>query len=80
MYKNLFRADTLIIKRALKQYVKNISIYSDDYHSIKRIIKELNEPSRDADIHAEVVDFIVTEDKGELEDVIHCKWGKDNDN
>ena len=59
MYKNLFRADTLIIKRALKQYVKNISIYSDDYHSIKRIIKELNEPSRDADIHAEVVDFML---------------------
>ena len=61
MYKNLFRADTLIIKRALKQYVKNISIYSDDYHSIKRIIKELNEPSRDADIHAEVVDFMLKE-------------------
>ena len=61
MYKNLFRADTLIIKRALKQYVKNISIYSDDYHSIKRIIKELNEPSRDAEIHAEVVDFMLKE-------------------
>lgn len=61
MYKNLFRADTLIIKRALKQYVKNISIYSDDYHSIKRIIKELNEPSKDADIHAEVVDFMLKE-------------------
>ena len=27
-----------------------------------------------------IIDFIVTEDKGELEDVIHCKWGKDNDN
>tara|TARA_B110000211_G_scaffold44383_1_gene46992 strand:+ start:1145 stop:1381 length:237 start_codon:yes stop_codon:yes gene_type:complete len=61
MYKNLFRADTLIIKRALKQYVKNISIYSDDYHSIKRIIKELNEPSKDAEIHAEVVDFMLKE-------------------
>tara|TARA_R110002110_G_scaffold276446_6_gene491792 strand:+ start:177 stop:413 length:237 start_codon:yes stop_codon:yes gene_type:complete len=61
MYKNLFRADTLIIKRALKQYVKNISIYSDDYHSIKRIIKELNKPSRDAEIHAEVVDFMLKE-------------------
>jgi len=59
MYKNLYRADTLIIKRALKQYVKNISIYSDDYHSIKRIIKELNEPSKDAEIHAEVVDFML---------------------
>jgi hypothetical protein len=61
MYKNLYRADTLIIKRALKQYVKNISIYSDDYHSIKRIIKELNAPSRDEDIHAEVVDFMLKE-------------------
>ena len=61
MYKNLFRADTLIIKRALKQYVKNISIYSDDYDSIKRIIKELNKPSRDAEIHAEVVDFMLKE-------------------
>ena len=61
MYKNLYRADTLIIKRALKQYVKNISIYSDDYHSIKRIIKELNEPSKDAEIHAEVVDFMLKE-------------------
>lgn len=61
MYKNLYRADTLIIKRALKQYVKNISIYSDDYHSIKRIIKELNKPSRDAEIHAEVVDFMLKE-------------------
>ena len=59
MYKNLYRADTLIIKRALKQYVKNISIYSDDYHSIKRIIKELNEPTKDAEIHAEVVDFML---------------------
>tara|TARA_R110001606_G_C15192760_1_gene630718 strand:+ start:551 stop:787 length:237 start_codon:yes stop_codon:yes gene_type:complete len=61
MYKNLYRADTLIIKRALKQYVKNISIYSDDYDSIKRIIKELNKPSRDAEIHAEVVDFMLKE-------------------
>lgn len=61
MYKNLFKADTVIIKRALKEYVKNISIYSNDYHSIKRIIKELNEPSKDADIHAEIVDFMLKE-------------------
>lgn len=26
-----------------------------------------------------VIDFIVTDQKGELEDVIHAKWGKDND-
>jgi len=26
-----------------------------------------------------VIDFIITENKGELEDVIHAKWGKDND-
>jgi|TARA_R110000824_G_scaffold230816_1_gene418497 hypothetical protein len=25
-----------------------------------------------------VIDFIVTDDKGELEDVIHAKWGKDD--
>lgn len=61
MYKNLFKADTVIIKRALKEYVKNISIYSNDYHSIKRIIKELNEPNKDADIHAEIVDFMLKE-------------------
>ena len=61
MYKNLFKADTVIIKRALKEYIKNISIYSNDYHSIKRIIKELNEPSKDADIHAEIVDFMLKE-------------------
>ena len=65
MYKNLFKADTVIIKRALKEYVKNISIYSNDYYSIKRIIKELNEPSKDADIHAEIVDFML---KGLMEE------------
>ena len=27
-----------------------------------------------------VIDFMVTENKGELEDIIHAKWGKDNDN
>tara|TARA_R110000787_G_scaffold56464_4_gene129774 strand:+ start:362 stop:505 length:144 start_codon:yes stop_codon:yes gene_type:complete len=26
-----------------------------------------------------VIDFIVKDQKGELEDVIHAKWGKDND-
>ena len=25
-----------------------------------------------------IVDFIVTENKGELEDIIHAKWNKDN--
>lgn len=27
-----------------------------------------------------VIDFMITENKGHLEDVIHAKWGKDNDN
>jgi len=26
-----------------------------------------------------IIDFIVTDHKGELEDVIHAKWGKDNE-
>ena len=26
-----------------------------------------------------VIDFMITENKGELEDIIKCKWGKDND-
>ena len=26
-----------------------------------------------------IIDFIITDHKGELEDVIHAKWGKDND-
>ena len=59
MYKNLSRSEINLIKRSLKQYVKNISIYSDDYHAIKRIIKELNEPTKDSDIHAEIVDFML---------------------
>ena len=61
MYKNLFRSDTVIIKRALKQYAKNNPIKSDEQHSINRIIKELNEPSKDANIHAEIVDFMLKE-------------------
>ena len=24
-----------------------------------------------------VIDFMITENKGELEDIIKCKWGKD---
>tara|TARA_R110000787_G_scaffold277108_1_gene386231 strand:+ start:362 stop:598 length:237 start_codon:yes stop_codon:yes gene_type:complete len=59
MYKNLFRADTVIIKRALKEYVKNNPIDSDEQYSINRIIEELNEPSKDADIHAGVADFMI---------------------
>jgi len=26
-----------------------------------------------------IIDFIITDHKGELEDVIHAKWSKDND-
>ena len=26
-----------------------------------------------------VLDFMITENRGDLEDVIKCKWGKDND-
>jgi hypothetical protein len=26
-----------------------------------------------------VIDFMITENKGELEDIIKCKWGKDNE-
>ncbi len=59
MYKNLFRADTVIIKRALKQYVKNNTVKSVEQDSINRIIKELDKPSNDAHIHAEVIDFML---------------------
>ena len=60
MYKDLSRSDINLIKRSLKQYVKkNSSIYSDDYHDSKRIIKELNAPSKDSEIHAEIVDFML---------------------
>jgi len=61
MYKNLFRADTVIMKRALKQYVKNNVIKSDEQDKIDRIIKELDKPSNDAHIHAEVIDFMLKE-------------------
>ena len=61
MYKNLFRSDTVIIKRALKQYAKNNPIKSDEKYSINRIIEELNEPSKDENIHAEIVDFMLKE-------------------
>ena len=59
MYKNLFRADTVIIKRALKQYVKNNTVKSDEKHSIDRIVKELDKPESDAVIYAEFADFML---------------------
>lgn len=59
MYKNLFRADTVIIKRALKQYVKNNTVKSDEQYSIDRIIKELDKPESDAVIYAEFADFML---------------------
>ena len=59
MYKNLFRADTVIIKRALKQYVKNNTVKSDEKYSIDRIIKELDKPESDAVIYAEFADFML---------------------
>jgi hypothetical protein len=61
MYKNLFRADTVIMKRALKQYAKNNLIKSDDQDRIDRIIKELDAPERDADIYAEFATFMYTD-------------------
>lgn len=61
MYKNLYKADTVIIKKALKQYVKNNNVKSNEQHSINRIVKELNKPSKDAHIHAEIVDFMIKE-------------------
>ena len=59
MYKNLFRADTVIMKRALKQYVKNNTVKSDEQYSIDRIIKELDKPESDAVIYAEFADFML---------------------
>tara|TARA_S200002703_G_C3720976_1_gene221503 strand:- start:194 stop:427 length:234 start_codon:yes stop_codon:yes gene_type:complete len=59
MYKNLFRADTVIIKRALKQYMKNNTVKSDEKYSIDRIIKELDKPERDGDIYAEFAGFML---------------------
>ena len=64
MYKNLFRADTVIIKRALKEYAKNNPIKSDEQHKIDRIIKELDEPEKDSVIYAKFADFML---KGLLE-------------
>jgi len=59
MYKNLFRADTVIMKRALKQYVKNNTVKSDEQYSIDRIIKELDKPESDAVIYSEFADFML---------------------
>jgi hypothetical protein len=59
MYKNLFRADTVIMKRALKQYAKNNLIKSDEQDKIDRIIKELDKPESDAVIYAEFADFML---------------------
>jgi len=59
MYKNLFRADTVIIKRALKQYAKNNLIKSDEQDKIDRVIKELDKPESDAVIYAEFADFML---------------------
>ena len=67
MYKNLFRADTVIIKRALKQYKKSsakllieqdLPVNTDEQQRIDRIIKELDAPERDADIYAEFATFM----------------------
>ena len=55
----LFRADTVIIKRALKQYMKNNTVKSDEQYSIDRIIKELDKPESDAVIYAEFADFML---------------------
>ena len=59
MYKNLFRADTVIMKRALKQYVKNNTVKSDEQDKIDRVIKELDKPESDAVIYAEFADFML---------------------
>ena len=59
MYKNLFRADTVIIKRALKQYAKNNLIKFDEQDKIDRVIKELDKPESDAVIYAEFADFML---------------------
>ena len=53
MYKDLFRADTVIIKRALRQYVKNNLIEPDEKSTIDRIIKELDKPDNNMIIYAE---------------------------
>ena len=79
MYKNLFRADTVIIKRALKEYVKNNSIKSDEKNTIARIIKELDKPESDAIIYAEFADFMLKRllEKYTLIDINGNKINKD---
>lgn len=59
MYKNLYREDTAIIKRALKQYLKNNAIKYDEQSKIKRIVKELDAPERDSVIYAEFAEFML---------------------
>ena len=59
MYKNLYRDDTILIKKALKEYSKKFDIELIDKARIKIIIKELDKPSKDSDIHAEIVDFML---------------------
>ena len=59
MYKNLFRADTILIIKALKKYSKKFDLKPIEKSRIEIIIEELNKPSKDADIHAEVVDFML---------------------
>ena len=59
MYKNLFRADTILIIKALKEYCKKFDLEPIENSRIEIIIGELNKPSKDADIHTEVVDFML---------------------
>ena len=59
MYKNLFRADTILIIKALKEYSKKFDLDPIEKTRIEIIIEELNEPSKDSDIHAEIVDFML---------------------
>jgi thiamine biosynthesis protein ThiC len=59
MYKDLFRADTVIIKRALRQYVKNNLIELDEKSTIDRIIKELDKPDDNMAIYAEITDHML---------------------
>ena len=61
MYKNLYRDDTILIKKALKEYSKKFDIELIDKARIKIIIKELDKPSKDADYHAKIVDFMLKE-------------------
>jgi len=61
MYKNLFRADTILIIKALKEYSKKFDLEPIEKSRIEIITEELNKPSKDADIHAEVLDFMLKE-------------------